>query len=182
MRKIVSGMFITLDGVVEAPEKWNPPYHDEELDQAVMGPIAAADTHLYGRRTYELYRSVFAGPAADRIPHAKMMTKTSKIVVSSTLADPDWGPTTLISHDVVAELSKLKQQPGNDIVVGASPTLVQFLLHAGLLDELRLIVHPIVVGTGKRLFEPGQGQVPLDLLEAKAHGNGIVTLRYARAA
>ena len=69
MRKIIAGMFITLDGVVEAPEKWNPPYYDDELNQAVMPRLAAAGTHLYGRRSYELFRGVFTGPAAP--PHAR---------------------------------------------------------------------------------------------------------------
>ena len=179
MRKIISGMFITLDGVVEAPEKWNPPYYDDEMTQAVMGQIAAAGTSLYGRRSYELFRSVFTGPAAP--PHAEMMTSTPKVVVSATLDRPDWGPTTLISRDVVAALTQLKQQPGRDITVGASPTLVRFLLAEGLLDELLLLVHPVVAGTGRRLFEGDLDRVPLTLLESRAHGNGVVALRYARA-
>jgi len=179
MRKIISGMFITLDGVVESPEKWNPPYYDEEMTQAVMGQIAAADTHLYGRRSYEMFRSVFTGPAAGRIPHAEMMTRAPKVVVSATLDQPDWGPTTLISRDVAAELARLKQQPGRDISVGASPTLVRFLLAEGLLDELRLLVHPLVSGTGRRLFDGDGEQVPLTLLEARPHRNGVVALHYA---
>jgi dihydrofolate reductase len=181
MRKIIAGMFITLDGVVEAPEKWNPPYHDDELSQTVMGRIASADIHLYGRRTYELYRSVFTGPSAADIPHAEMMTNATKVVVSTTLKTPDWGPTTLISSNVAAELTKLKQQSGKEIGVGASGTLVRYLLTEGLLDELDLLVHPIVVGTGKRLFEEGTTEVALTLLESKAHKNGVVSLRYVPA-
>jgi dihydrofolate reductase len=151
MRKIIAGMFITLDGVVEAPEKWNPPYYDDELNQAVMPQLAAADTHLYGRRSYQLFRSVFTGPTAP--PHAGMMTSTPKIVISATLKDPDWGPTTVISSNITTALTELKQQPGQDITVGASATLVRFLLAEHLLDELMLLVHPVVVGTGKRLFQ-----------------------------
>ena len=92
MRKIIAGMFITLDGVVEAPEKWNPPYYDDELNQDVMPLLAAAGTHLYGRRSYELFRGVFTGPAAP--PHAGMMTATPKVVVSTTLTNPEarWHP------------------------------------------------------------------------------------------
>jgi dihydrofolate reductase len=178
MRKIISGMFITLDGVVEAPEKWNPPYYDDEMAQAVMGQIAAADTHLYGRRSYEMFRSVFTGPAAP--PHAQVMTSTPKVVVSTTLDRPDWGPTTLVSRDVAAELARLRQQPGQDISVGASGTLVRFLLAEGLLDELSLLVHPVVVGAGRRLFEGDLDQIPLKLLESRAFRNGVVALRYAR--
>jgi dihydrofolate reductase len=182
MRKIISGMFITLDGVIEAPEKWNPPYYDDEMTDAVMAQIAAADTHLYGRRSYELFRTVFTGPAAARIPHAEMMTSAPKVVVSTTLDHPDWGPTTLISSAVAAELTKLKQQPGGNITVGASVTLVRFLLQEGLLDELRLLVHPIVAGAGRRLFAGGGDQVPLTLLASRPHRNGVVALHYARAA
>ena len=177
MRKIIAGMFITLDGVVEAPEKWNPPYYDDELNQDVMPLLAAAGTHLYGRRSYELFRGVFTGPAAP--PHAGMMSATPKVVVSTTLKNPDWGPTSVISSNITAALTALKQQPGQDITVGASATLVRFLLDEHLLDELRLLVHPVVAGAGKRLFAETSSQVPLTLLESRAHRNGVMTLRYS---
>ena len=176
MRAITAGMFITLDGVIEAPEKWNPPYYDEVLNRAVMPQLVGADTHLYGRRSYELFRAVFTGP--NRPPHANMMTSTPKVVVSTTLQAPDWGPTTVIRGDVAAELAKLKQQPGKHISVGASGTLVRYLLTEGLLDELMLLVHPVVVGTGRHLFEGGSSRVPLKLIQSHAHGNGVVALRY----
>jgi dihydrofolate reductase len=178
MRKIVAGMFITLDGVVEAPEKWNPPYYDQEMTEAVQAQIATADTHLYGRRSYELFQSVFTGPAAENIPHAPIMTDTPKIVVSTTLQNPDWGPTTLIGDDVAAELAKLKQQPGKNISIGASGTLVRFLLQERLLDELQLLVHPVVVGAGKHLFEHGEKQVQLQLVDSKTLTSGVVKLIY----
>jgi dihydrofolate reductase len=85
----------------------------------------------------------------------------------------------VITGDVAAALTTLKQQPGGDIAVGASGTLVRFLLQAGLLDELALFVHPVVVGAGRHLFEDGGGQVPLTLLESRAHHNGVVALRYS---
>jgi dihydrofolate reductase len=173
MRKIIAGMFITLDGVVEAPEKWNPPYYDDELNQDVMPLLAAAGTHLYGRRSYELFRGVFTGPAAP--PHAGLMTATPKVVVSTTLTNPDWGPTSVISSNITAAVTELKQQPGQDISVGASATLVRFLLAEHLLDELRLLVHPVVAGTGKRLFAETGSRVPLTLLESRPHRNGIMT-------
>jgi dihydrofolate reductase len=180
MRKIIAGMFITLDGVVEAPEKWNPPYYDEELNQAVLPLLAAAGTHLYGRRSYELCRRVFTSPAAP--PHAGMMTATPKVVVSATLENPDWGPTTVISGDITAALTDLKQQPGQDIAVLASATLVRFLLAEHLLDEVRLLVHPVVAGVGRRLFQESSSPVPLTLLESRPHRNGVMALHYAPAA
>lgn len=180
MRKIIAGLFITLDGVVEAPEKWNPPYYDDELNQTVMPRIASAGAHLYGRRSYELFRGVFTGPAAP--PHAALMTTTPKIVVSATLERPDWGPTTVISGDVSAALARLKEQPGKDITVGASGTLVRFLLRERLLDELQLLVHPVIAGAGARLFEGFGDHLPLTLAHSHAHGNGVVALHYTPAA
>ncbi len=176
MSKITAGLFITLDGVIDAPHSWNPPYYDDEMSQAVMPQLTAAATHLYGRRSYEMFRSVFSG--ADAPPHAGMMTGKPKVVVSSTLDDPGWGPTTVISGNVAAQLAKLKDEQAGDISVGASGTLVRFLLAEGLLDELRLLVHPVVVGSGRHLFENGNGHVPLTLLEARPHSNGVVMLRY----
>jgi dihydrofolate reductase len=180
MRKIIAGMFITLDGVVEAPEKWNPPYYDDELNQAVMPRIASASAHLYGRRSYELFRGVFTGPAAP--PHAPLMTNTPKFVVSTTVDNPDGGPTTVISRDVSATLATLKEQPGGDITVGASGTLVRFLLRERLLDELQLLVHPVVADSGTRLFEGYEGSLLLTLAHSRVHGNGVVALHYTPAA
>jgi dihydrofolate reductase len=176
MRKIIAGMFISLDGVVEAPEKWNPPYYDDELNEAVMARIASAGAHLYGRRSYELFRSVFTGPGAP--PHAPLMTNTPKIVVSSSLDKADWGPTTVISDDAGPALARLKEQPGRDITVGASGTLVRFLLRERLLDELQLFVHPVIVGSGARLFEGYRDSVPLALAHCHAHRNGVLALYY----
>jgi dihydrofolate reductase len=110
------------------------------------------------------------------------MTSTPKIVVCTTLKDPDWGPTTVISSDITTALTELKKQPGQDITVGASATLVRFLLAEHLLDELRLLVHPVVAGTGRRLFPEGSSQVPLTLLESRPHRNGVIALRYTPAA
>lgn len=179
MRKITAGLFITADGVIEAPQKWNPPHYDEEMNQAVMPRLTSAGLHLYGRRSYELFRTVFTGTSAP--PHAAMMTSTPKVVVSTTLTNPDWGPTTVISTDIAAELGKLKQQPGPHIAVCASGTLTRLLLEEGLLDELQLLVHPVLAGTGRHLFEAGTRQVPLTLLHSQPHGNGVIALTYAPA-
>jgi dihydrofolate reductase len=179
MRKIIAGMFMTLDGIIGAPEKWNLPYYDDEMTQTVASQLADSDLHLYGRRSYELYRMVFTGPHAP--PHAQAMTDAQKVVVSTTLGSADWGPATVIGENVKAELTKLKEQPGKNINVGASGTLVRFLLAEGLLDELRLLVHPIVVGSGERLFEGGSSAVPLQLLDARPHVNGVVAMHYAGA-
>jgi dihydrofolate reductase len=127
-----------------------------------------------------LFRGAFTGPSAP--PHAPLMTNTPKFVVSTTLDSPDWGPTTVISRDVKAALARLKEQPGGDITVGASGTLVRFLLRECLLDELQLLVHPLVAGSGARLFEGYGKSRPLTLAHSHAHGNGVVALHYTLAA
>ena len=141
-----------------------------------MPLLTAAGAHLYGRRSYELFRGVFTGPEAP--PHAELMTDMPKLVVSTTLDCLDWGPTRVIRDDAVATLTRLKEQPGRDIAVGTSGTLVRFLLHEGLLDELRLFVHPVIVGHGRRLFERDDQNIPLTLAQARAHKNGVVALRF----
>jgi dihydrofolate reductase len=109
-----------------------------------------------------------------------MMTGTAKVVVSTTLTDPGWGPTTLISGNVVAELTRLRQRAGGTVHVCASGSLVRLLLQEGLLDELRLLVHPVVAGTGAHLYQDAGRKVPLRLAECRPHRNGVVELRYTR--
>ena len=179
MRTITAGMFITLDGVIEAPEKWNPPYYDEELNRAVLPQFTDSGLHLYGRRSYELYRSVFTGPAAERIAHAQLMTETPKLLVSSTVDRADWGPTTVIPADVAQAIRRLKAQPGGSIGVQASATLVRLLLRERLLDELHLLVHPVVLGDGELLFERPMTAQRLRLLESRPLSSGAVHVRLA---
>ena len=181
MRKIVSGLFITLDGVIDAPQEWNPPFYGPEMTADVQAQLAASDTHLYGRCSYELFRSVFTGPARDRIGHAELMNTTPKVVVSTTIEDADWGPTTVIRDNVATQIAELKAQPGTNINVGASATLVRFLLQERLLDELNLHVHPLVRGRGQRLFDGLAARVPLELVESTPHSTGVVVLRYRPA-
>lgn len=177
-RKIVAGLFISLDGVVESPEKWHFPYFDDEMGEVVGSAMAAADTMLLGRRTYEEFAGFW--PNADD-EMAAYMNNTPKVVVSRTLQAATWQNSTLINDDVVRRITELKQQPGGGIGITGSPTLVRSLLTDGLLDELHLLVHPIVVGSGKRLFEAGMGQVPLQLVDATTFKTGVLSLRYAPA-
>jgi dihydrofolate reductase len=112
---------------------------------------------------------------------ANYMNNTPKLVVSRTLDSVEWRNSTLIKGDPAEELSRLKQQPGKNIAITGSATLVRSLLRDGLLDELRLLVHPIVVGTGKRLFEEGSDRVALKLLEARTFSTGVLALTYESA-
>ncbi|MEO3811134.1 dihydrofolate reductase family protein [Sphaerisporangium sp. B11E5] len=178
MKRIVASFFLSLDGVMEAPEKWHFPYFNDEMGQAVEDHLAGADTMLMGRRTYEEFSGAFAGRTADDDPIAGRINATPKYVVSTTMTAPDWENSTLIGGDVVEAVTRLKQGPGAAIAMSGSATLVRTLLSAGLVDELRLLVHPIVVGAGARLFEES-AQIPLRLVESRAFATGVLHLTYA---
>ena len=177
MRKIVAGLFIALDGVYEAPDQWHFPYFNDDMGSAVDEQMKASDTMLLGRRTYEEFAGFWPGQTADDIDIAPYMNETPKLVVSNTLASVDWQNSTLISGDVNEQLRQAKQQPGKNISITGSGTLVRTLLRDGLLDELHLLVHPIAAGKGKRLFDDGN-QYPLELVESKSFKSGVLYLTY----
>ena len=177
MRKLIVGEFISVDGVVEAPDTWHFPYVNEEMFDIMWSLQATADTMLLGRVTYQSYAGAFANaPAGDQI--AARMNEPAKVVVSRTLHDLEWRNSTLLSGDIAAAVASLKEQPGGDIITTGSTTLVRTLLRAGLADELHLLVHPIVVGTGQRLFEDEGIQVPLTLTGCRQLSTGTVYLAY----
>ena len=178
MRKIVSGLFISLDGVAEAPDQWHFPYFNDEMGAAVDALMQAADTMLLGRVTYEEFAGYWPQQSNDEVDIADYMNNTPKLVVSNTLDTLDWQNSTLISGDVAGQLRELKQQPGKNIGITGSISLVRSLLRDGLLDELQLLVHPIAVGSGKRLFEDGGSQTPLTLVDSKTFSTGVLHLTY----
>ena len=183
MRKIVAGLFISLDGVFESPEQWHFPYFNDEMGEAVGAQMAESDCMLLGRVTYDEFASYWPNQTSDGEAGeiADFMNDTPKYVVSRTLKAADWKNTTLIDgNNAVEELTSLKQQPGKDISITGSGTLVRTLLRDGLLDELRLLIHPIVVGHGKRLFDEGE-HVSLTLADSKAFSTGVLSLTYRRA-
>jgi dihydrofolate reductase len=179
-RKIIVGEFISLDGVVEAPDEWHFPYANEEMFGAMWSQAAEIDTMLLGRVTYESYAGAFADAPADD-PVAEQMNKPAKVVVSKTLDDLAWKNSTLLRGDVVEQATALKEQPGGGILVTGSITLTRTLLRAGLVDEISLFVHPIVVGTGRRLFEDDGPQIPLTLADSTPFSTGVVHQIYRRA-
>jgi dihydrofolate reductase len=182
MRKIVAGTFISLDGVMESPDKWHFPYFDDAMGEAVGSQMAEADAMLLGRVTYQEFASYWP-QQADDTPGADFMNPVQKYVVSTTLDNVDaWQNSALIDgNNFVAEITKLKEQPGKNINVVGSAKLVQSLLREGLLDELKLLVHPIVVGSGKRLLEGDTGQAPLKLADSKIFDTGVLYLTYVPA-
>ncbi|MEU7899343.1 dihydrofolate reductase family protein [Nonomuraea sp. NPDC049152] len=177
-RKIVAGLFMSLDGVVEAPETWHFPYLNEELTAAIGETHAEADTLLLGRATYESFAAVWPHQSGEL---ADQLNSMSKLVVSTTLDKADWQNSTVIDGDIAAALRQLKQRPGRNIALSGSISLTRGLLQAGLIDELRLLVHPIVLGTGQRLFAEGVGQVPLKLARAATFTTGVLDLTYQPA-
>jgi dihydrofolate reductase len=182
VRKVIAAEFLTLDGVMEAPERWNLAYFNDEMGQAIGEGFAASDAMLMGRVLYEEWAAYWPQQDPEEDPVAEQMNGVQKYVVSTTLEGPlEWQNSTLIRGDVTEEISKLKRQPGKDIVISGSGTLVRSLLEDGLIDELRLMVHPVVVGSGKRLFEEGEQQTALELVDTKTFATGVVYLIYRPA-
>jgi dihydrofolate reductase len=177
MRKIVAGLFISLDGVTESPQNWQIELMDDEAGADIGRSMEEADTVLLGRRTYEEFAAYWPNAAPDE-PFADYINNAPKVVVSNTLTSSDWNNTTIIGGDVKGQLQKLKEQDGKHIGITGSVTLVRSLLRDGLLDELRLQLYPIVVGTGKHLFEESIGKLPLKLVDSKITPNGIALLHY----
>jgi len=178
MRNISAGLFVSLDGVVESPETWTGPYFNDQVGQAVGALMAANDALLLGRTTYEGFAAAFGGQSGGM---ADQMNNTPKFVVSSTLTSADWQNSTLISGNVAEQVRELKQRPGRNIGMSGSSTLVGWLMRHGLLDRLDLLVFPVVLGSGKRLFSEPDGQVPLTLAGSEAFATGVVHLTYEPA-
>lgn len=178
MRKIVSNLFISLDGVVEAPDKWSLRYWNDEIGQVVGSGMAAADAMLLGRVTYEGFAEAWPGQADEG---AEFMNSVRKYVLSSTLSDVSWNNSTLLTGDSAEAIRTLKVSTGGDIMTSGSPTAVRWLLSEGLVDELNLLLYPIVVGRGKRLFAEDGPAFPLALKKSATFGNGVVQLTYVPA-
>lgn len=175
MRKTVAWLFITFDGIVESPEKWV--MYSDEIGEAINAEADAADTLLLGRRTYETFAAAWPQRTVQDDPFADWMNNTPKVVASTTLTNVDeWQNSTLISGELAKEIRALQERPGKNILVNGSPTLVRSLLRENLLDELRLFVHPLTVGTGIRLFDEGSQPASFEVAESQALGNGVLNV------
>ncbi len=178
MRKVTAIEMVSLDGVTESPEEWAFSYSNDEINEANAAGMAASDALLLGRVTYE-QMSAYWPNQSDGTPMVDYINSVSKFVVSTTLEEPlEWNNSTLIEGDVVEEIGALKQRLGKDITIIGSGALVRSLLRYGLLDELSLMVHPIVLGAGKRLFEDGSDAQALELAASRTFGTGVVSLTY----
>ena len=177
MRKVGAWLYVSLDGVMESPERWAPPYFTDEMWTLAGSGMAESDTLLLGRRTYQEFAAYWPSQASD-VQFADYLNNTPKLIVSRTLREVGWRNSRLIKGDVVQELTKLKQQPGKNITILGSATLVRSLLRNGLLDELGLMIFPVVLSAGRRLFENDVDQIALKLVQARTFGTGVVGVTY----
>ena len=184
MRKIIVSEFISLDGVIEDPGGaegfehggWTFPYWSDEIGKFKREELFAGDTLLLGRVTYEGFAAAWPS-RTDEQGFAERMNSLPKFVVSNTLAEADWQNSTVVNGDVAAEIAKLKDQPGGDILVAGSAQLVRTLAQHDLVDEYRLLVYPVVLGSGKRLFGDGK-RADLELREVRSFDSGVVLASY----
>jgi dihydrofolate reductase len=165
---------------VESPEKWHLRYFDDEMGEIIDSAAAQSDAILLGRHTYEEFAAFWPAQDGDE-PMADYMNETPKYVVSTTLTALDWANSSLITGDIAKAVEALKRLPGKNIQIYGSPMLVRSLLRDGLLDELDLLVHPIVVGGGHRLFENGNYGTVLRLVDSRTLGTGVMALSYVPA-
>jgi len=178
VRRVIATELVSVDGVMESPEEWAFPYSNDEMEQANASGMAASDAMLLGRVTYEALAAYWPNQPGGT-PMVDYINSVPKFVVSRTLEEPlEWNNSTLIEGNVAEQIAELKRQPGKDIGIVGSGTLVRSLLQDDLLDELRLMVHPIVMGSGKRLFEEGGDQKALKLVDSKTFGTGVLYLIY----
>lgn len=184
MRKITAGLFVSLDGVVEAPDQWHFPYFDDEMGAAVGSMLGTSETILLGRKTYDSYAGAWPEREAaggEDAAFAKVLGDARKIVVSGRKLDFTWRNSEQLEGELVAAVTALKNEPGGDISLSGSISIVRRLLEVGLLDELHLLVHPIVVRKGMRLFDEGDETIPLRLISSTTFGSGVLHLVYTRA-
>jgi dihydrofolate reductase len=184
MRKITAGLFISLDGVVEAPDQWHFPYFNEEMGAAVDATLGAADTVLFGRKTYDSFAGAWPEREAaggEDAGFAKTLGDARKIVVSNQKLEFTWRNSEQLEGDLVEAVTALKNEPGGNIALSGSVSVVRQLLAAGLLDELHLLVHPIAVRKGMRLFDEAETPFPLKLISSETFKTGVLNLVYGPA-
>jgi dihydrofolate reductase len=189
MGKIIVSEFITLDGVIEAPggedslgerSGWSMPYFNEETAKFKLADLLGSDALLMGRVTYQIHAAAWPS-MTDEEGFADRMNNLPKYVVSTTLDKVEWNNSRLIRGNIPEEIKKLKQEVQRHILIEGGSDLVTLLMQHDLIDEYRLLVHPIVVGKGKRLFREGSQKKELRLIEARALSTGVVALTYQPA-
>jgi dihydrofolate reductase len=183
MRKLVITQNITLDGSIEMLDDWfDPQLQDDDLLAETHRQDAESDAMLLGRQTFEDFRSYWPKQTDDSTGITDYLNNVAKYVVSTTMTDPGWQNSTVISDDPVQRVQAMKAEPGRDIVLTGSITLAHGLIAAGVVDEYRLFVYPAVQGRGRRLFPDGTSMAGLTLADTpKSFASGITLLSYAAA-
>ena len=179
MGKIVSNFFMSLDGVVESPDQWHFPYFNDEMGAAIGRGSETYKAFLMGRVLYQEWADYWPSQGPE-VPFSSFINDVPKYVVSNTLEKATWNNTTVVSGDVAAQLRQITERTDGDIGMSGSATLVRWLVANGLVDELGLMVHPIVVGRGQRLFEDTPTH-PLQLVNHETFKTGVLNLTYAPA-
>ena len=179
-RKLVVSEWVTLDGVFDAETmgQWFTPYDSDDRREYITESILGCDALLFGRTTYEMLAPHWSVLKNNEEGLADKLNSVSKYVVSSTLKKAEWDNSTIIKERVAEEITKLKQQPGHEIQIEGSATLVQALMEGDLIDEYRFLVHPIIMGSGKRFFNDGMDTTKLKLVKTKTLDLGVVLFCY----
>jgi dihydrofolate reductase len=186
MRKLVVSEWLSLDGVFDADtmKEWFHPYNSKDRQERITALVLASDAFLFGRVTYEMlagYWPKVKNNDNGDLEVGSRLNSSPKYVVSSTLKQAEWSNSTIINKSALKEITNLKQQPGHNILVFGSATLVESLMDADLVDEYRLLVHPIIMGSGKRAFKDGMATTKLKLGETTTLSSGVISLCYQRA-
>lgn len=174
MRKVIQSVLVSADGVVGDPPRWVMDYRDAEVEKDAVQRLGDTDAMLLGRGTYEFFAAIWPGQGGD---FAARMNSIRKYVFSSTLGEADWNNSTIVRGDATAEVARLKQQDGRDLALFGHGSLAHTLMEHGLIDELRLSIHPILAGRGQLLFWES-GTTPLKLAGVTTLGTGVVVLSY----
>ena len=191
MRKVIVNEFLSLDGVMQAPGDpdedreggfahggWQIPYFDEDFAKVAFEGMAQTDGYLFGRKTYQIMAAYWP-TQSDDVPFAASLNGLPKYVASTTLSEPlEWQNSTLLQGDVAKAVAELKEQPGKNLVVLGSGELVQTLMENDLVDEYGIMINPLVLGSGKRLFREGSARRPLRLVRSLTTSTGVVVATY----
>ncbi|MGD0979236.1 MAG: dihydrofolate reductase family protein [Candidatus Bathyarchaeia archaeon] len=183
MRKLVVAESVTLDGVFEANTmaQWSSPCHSDKQGEYIKQNISTSDALLLGRVTYEFIAPYWLTQKNNEYGIADKMNSMPKYVVSSTLEKADWNNSTIIKGNIIEEITRLKQKPGQNILINGSANLVKSLMPTDLIDEYRFLVHPIIMGSGKRFFKDGMNATKLKLVKTETFPLGVVLVWYESA-
>ncbi|HEY8928279.1 MAG TPA: dihydrofolate reductase family protein [Mucilaginibacter sp.] len=180
MRKLIVSAWITLDGIFDAElmNEWFNPFDSAERQDYIRNGILECDAFLFGRKTYEMLAPYWSSLKNNEMGVADQLNSSPKYVVSSTLKNAGWNNSTIISQNVIEEIKKLKQQSGGNIQIEGSAELIAGMMKAGVIDEYRLLVHPVIIGKGKRFFKDNAQANNLELVKAQALDKEVLALYY----